>query len=211
MKKLLLILLVATGLSVWFVANQPNGPSVAEVKRIGIHAFITHAIDKSCTFSVLGDAALSQCTSTGTSTGLGYDKQGRSTEKQYDDTGRLRKVIHRDERRTTSTSSFEYDDTTGNIVVSMITKPFKGSYNTFSITEACQETLATRSALHYRCARTVQSIKQKNSPSHIPSQRMQKQIHTYQYDAQRGALFAQETSKSMICQLVMYLTDRENC
>lgn len=180
MKKLLLILLIAISLTLWFVTKQPSGPSIVDVKRVGIHAFLGHDIEGSCTFSVLGDAKLSQCTKS--------SEHGIEVEKHFDESGRLNQQVHRHDGTTTKQVSFDYNDTDGSIVVTSTVSP-KQPYKTL-ISEVCHEKSASDSDLHYECSQSVTP-----HVGYVPAlRRVNKQTLTYHYHANSGTLQVKTTS-----------------
>lgn len=182
---LLLVLLVVTSLGIWLVARQPSGPSIADIKRIGIHALAAHKVDKSCSLSVLDDARLSQCTS--------VDEQGLAIEKHYHPTGRLQKIIHRVNDKVATTTTIEHDDLSGNITVSTESKLFPDEDDApeVLVVEICRHQSTTKSVLQYRCTRTLTNLAWQARAAPPINQG----THLYQYDATSGVLLVQRTDK----------------
>lgn len=167
MKKLLVAFLFIAGLT-WLLLARNSGPSVEEVRRIGIQAFIDHEILTSCTFSVLDDAKFVSCKP--------QDNSTYSTELRYSSNGRLVDRINRSVGLVTGQTYIKYDDNNGPFIVEKQSEAFQS----LVVFRVCREKLVTDTLLRYQCEQYAEDGTLENEPV------------IYQYSAHTGELVVKE-------------------
>lgn len=163
MKKLLVALFLIAGL-IWLLLARNSGPSVEEVQRIGIQAFIEHDMLTSCTLSVLGDAKLKSCTP--------KESNQESIELLYSDSGRFLGRITRLSGKVTNQIRIEYNHENHSFKV----KKQQGGLGKLNVFRVCHQQRVSDSQLSYQCEQ------------YVDGEPLVKPPITYEYDAYSGEL-----------------------